>query len=343
MPLRYPAPLRPGDRVAVTAPSAGVPADLRPRLEFAVEHLRGLGYDVVVGDCLDGSGVVSALAAERAAELTAFLADPAVRAVVPPWGGELAVELLPHLDLDAIAAADPAWLVGYSDLSTLLLPLTTAAGVATLHGQNLMDTPYDVPAPLLPWWDVLGRGAGSGPVLQGASTHHRAEGFDRWQDDPTTTTPTLPDAGTWSLLDGSTELRARGRLVGGCVETVSVLAGTPWGDVRRFADEHAPEGLVVYLDPTESPALEMARHLWRLRLAGWFDRATAVLVARTRAPSSGGFTQRDAVRSALAGLDVPVVLDVDCGHVPPHLALVNGALAEVVVTPQERTLVQHLV
>lgn len=82
--------------------------------------------------------------------------------------------------------------------------------------------------------------------------------------------------------------------------------------------------------------------MWRLRLAGWFERATAVLVARTRAPSSGGFTQPDAVRSALAGLDVPVVLDVDCGHVPPHLALVNGALADVVVTPQERTLVQHL-
>ena len=78
-------------------------------------------------------------------------------------------------------------------------------------------------------------------------------------------------------------------------------------------------------------------------LAGWFDRANAVLVARTGAPSSGAFTQRDAVRSALDGLDVPVVLDVDCGHVPPHLALVNGARAELVVTPEERTLTQHLV
>ncbi|EYR63276.1 peptidase S66 family protein [Actinotalea ferrariae CF5-4] len=342
MPVRYPLPLRPGDRVAVTAPSSGVAEDLRPRLAFAVEHLRGLGFDVVLGECLDGAGVVSAPPAERAAELTAFLTDPTVRAVVPPWGGELAVELLPHLDLDAMAAAEPAWLVGYSDLSTLLLPLTTTSGVATLYGQNLMDTPYAVPAPLLPWWDVVGRDAGSGPVVQGASTHHRAEGFDRWQDDPTTTAYTLPDAGTWSLLDGGTELRAQGRLVGGCVETVSMLAGTPWGDVRRFADEHAPGGLVVYLDPTESHALDMARHLWRLRLAGWFDRANAVLVARTRAPSSGAFTQRDALRSALEGLDVPVVVDVDCGHVPPHLALVNGALAEVVVTPEERTLVQHL-
>ena len=50
-------------------------------------------------------------------------------------------------------------------------------------------------------------------------------------------------------------------------------------------NEHAPEGLLVYLDPAEASALEMARHVWRLRLAGWFERAAAVLVARTRAPT----------------------------------------------------------
>jgi len=54
------------------------------------------------------------------------------------------VELIPYLDWDVIAAADPTWVVGYSDISTLLLPLTTLTGMATLHGQNLMDSPYRV-------------------------------------------------------------------------------------------------------------------------------------------------------------------------------------------------------
>ncbi len=87
--------------------------------------------------------------------------------------------------------------------------------------------------------------------------------------------------------------------------------------------------------------LDVARDLWRLRLARWFDAATAVLVSRTQAPDAPGFTQRDAVRSALGDLDVPVVLDVDCGHVPPHLALVNGARAELTVGSED-TLVQTL-
>lgn len=155
MTIRYPRPLVPGDRIGVTAPSSGVPADLLPRLRFCVEHLQGQGYDVVVGECMSGEGVVSAPARERAEELTAMLVDPTIAAVVPPWGGELAVEVLPHLDWSGIAASDPTWLVGLSDISTLLLALTTMTGTASLHGQNLLDTPYRVPPEQRSWGGVV--------------------------------------------------------------------------------------------------------------------------------------------------------------------------------------------
>ena len=343
MTVRYPAPLVPGDRIAVTAPSSGVPDALRPRLEVCLQDLRERGYDVLVGECLDGSGVVSAPARERAAELQAMLCDPAVRAVVPPWGGELAVELLPHLDLGAVAAAEPTWLVGYSDVSTLLLPVTAVTGVATLHGQNLLETPYRVPAPLRSWLEVCGTPAG-GEVLQGASEAHRSGGHDDWEREPGVREWTLDEPGGWRLLDpGAGPLSVSGRLVGGCIETVSILAGTPYGDLTGFAEQHAPEGLLLYLEAAEDGAIDVARHLWRLRLAGWFDRANAVLVGRTSAPDAPGFSQVGAVRSALDGLDLPVVLDVDCGHVPPHLALVNGALAQVTVDGDRQEVVQRLV
>ena len=342
MTVRYPVPLRRGDTVGVTAPSSGVPDDLRARLAFCVADLRRRGYEVVLGDCLDGSGVTSAPAPARAAELTAMLLDPAVRAVVPPWGGELAVEVLPHLDLDALGAAEPTWLVGSSDTDTLLLPLTAVLGWATLHGQNLLDTPYRVPVPLLSWLDVATAAPGA-TLVQGAATHHRAVGFDPWQDDPTYTEYTLDVPGRWRLLDpGQGDVRVSGRLVGGCIETTSIVAGTPYGDLRAFADRHAPEGLVVHVEASGDGATDIARDLWRMRLAGWFEAATAVLVARTAAPDSEGFSQLDAVRSVLGDLDLPVVLDVDCGHLPPYLALVNGARADVVVAGDVQQVVQHL-
>lgn len=339
---RYPAPLQLGDRIGVTAPSSGVPDELRPRLDFCVQHLRHEGYEVVLGDCLDGDAVVSAPARERAAELTAMLTDPSIRAVVPPWGGELAVEVLPHLDWSGLRAAEPTCLVGWSDISTLLLPLTTLTGTVTLHGQNLMDTPYRVPAPLASWLSVASAPPGS-TVVQGASARHRADGFDRWQDDPTFTELTLDTPGRWNLLDpGAGDVSVSGRLIGGCIETVSILAGTPYGDLRTFANDHAPEGLLLYVEASGGTATHIARDLWRMRLAGWFDNAVAVLVGRSMAPDSPGFVQLDAVRSALGDLAVPVVVDVDCGHLPPHLALLNGALAELTVSSDTQELTQMM-
>lgn len=338
--VRLPRPLQPGDRIGVTAPSAGVAEPLRPRLEVAVDHLRARGFEVVVGERLLSDGYVSAPAPARAAELTAMLTDPAIRAVVPPWGGELAIDLLPLLDWDAIAAADPTWLVGYSDISTLLLPLTLVAGIASVHGQNLMDTPYTVPPPLLGWLDVVT--APRGAVLaQGPSRLHRSGGFDDWEQDPEVSTFTLNTPGRWVRLDEPDQpFSASGTLLGGCLETVAHLAGTPFGDVPGFARRHGD--LLVYLEVAEVGAYDAARRLHGLRMAGWFDAATAVLIGRTAAPDSLGLTQHEAVLDALGELGVPVLGDVDCGHVPPHLTLLNGVTATVDWSPARASITQVL-
>ena len=52
MDVRLPAPLRPGDTIAVTAPSSGVPAALQPRLDVAIADLRRRGFEVLEGVCL---------------------------------------------------------------------------------------------------------------------------------------------------------------------------------------------------------------------------------------------------------------------------------------------------
>jgi muramoyltetrapeptide carboxypeptidase len=333
--LRFPAPLRPGDRIAVTSPSSGVAGAETVRIDFAIAWLRRRGYDVVVGRCMDGSTHVSAPREQRAAELTAMLTDPSIRAVVPPWGGVTAIDLVDLLDYDAIAAADPSWVVGYSDSSTWMLPLTLRTGLATLHGDNLADTPYAAPAGLTHWLDLA---AATGPVTQRDSGV--VADWWRFEEDPSATSWKQVGAGSWTLR-GADRLDVTGRLVGGCTETVGVLAGTPYGDVAAFGREHGP--LVVYLEASDDEAFTICRHVHGMRLAGWFDDAVAVLVGRTRAPDSeGGFTQADAVLDGLAGLRVPVVLDLEIGHVPPHLPLVNGALARVVVDGARHEITQEL-
>jgi muramoyltetrapeptide carboxypeptidase len=335
--IRFPRPLREGDRVGVTSPSSGVEPEMWPRMEASIAALRERGYDVVVGECMSAEGVTSAPKAKRAAELMAMLADPEIAAVVPPWGGETAIDLLDQLDWEALAEAEPTWYVGWSDNTTLMLPITLNLGWATLQSWNLNDTRYDASEGLLHWADVA---AASGPFVQRSPGRWRV-GWDDLRANPDVRTMTLDRHEPWSVLGGGgTEFS--GRLIGGCLEVVTPLAGTPYGDVASFGRRHADEGIVVHLEACESNPYDVARMLHGLRLAGWFEHASGVLIGRTPAADADDMTQHQAVAAALGMLDVPIVLDVEIGHLQPFLTLVSGALAHVVVDGERREITQSL-
>ena len=345
MDIVYPPPLSPGDTIAVTAPSAGVPLSMSARLEVAIAGLRARGYEVIQGVCLRGgteTGHISASKEARADELMALLIDPDVAAVIPPWGGETGIDLLPLLDYDLLGASEPCWYAGFSDTTTTMLPLTLRSGWATLHGWNLMDTPY-APAPgHLRWLEVaeMSEEARSAPFIQRAATHRRDDGWDDYREDPQVSEMTLTVPTRWQLLEGGSA-RFSGRVIGGCLEVLSPLAGSRYGDIPGWAAQLG-EPTIVCLEAAEGSAYETARLLHGLRLAGWFDAAAGVLIGRTPAPDAPSLTQHEAVRDALDGLDVPVVLDVDFGHQQPFLTLVNGARAEVVVDPEAQHISQAM-
>ena len=135
----------------------------------------------------------------RAEDLHA--AFEAADAVLPPWGGELAIELVEKIDWDALAEARP-WFVGWSDISTLLLPLTTRTGLATLHGANLMDEPYELPSEFERWTDVAALPPGS-TFEQRSAPRRRSRPWGAWADEPLDREHAYEAATKWRSLDGT--------------------------------------------------------------------------------------------------------------------------------------------
>ena len=266
--------------------------------------------------------------------------DPAVAAVVPPWGGELAIDLLDQLDWERLAAADPTWLVGWSDISGLMVPLTTRLDWATAHGWNLIDTPWPPPTGLVHWADLV---AASGDVVQHSPGLTR-EGWGtaaRPTRRPMRST-SRPTGWSWVVPGRRASVDVSGRLIGGCLEVLAPLAGTPYADVLAYGRAHADEGLLVYLEVCEFGAYNACRLFHGLRYAGWFEHANAVLVGRTPAPDAEDLSQLEAVEDALGDLGIPIVAEMDIGHTQPFLPLVNGASARVVVRHGVREVRQQL-
>lgn len=350
--LKFPRPLVAGDVVGVTSPSSGVRDGLAGQLEAAVNVVESRGLNVRLGKCMSGDGVTSAPLQQRVDEFMDMLLDPDVRAIVPPWGGETAIDMVDQLDYDAISSAEPTWVVGYSDIATLITPLTLQTGIATVHGNNLMDTPYQPADGMLSWLDLVMQPQPH-EVVQTSTGRYRTSGFDDFgvPASEVCTQFTLDAQQPWQVLTSRDQQRLasqgqvayRGRLIGGCIETLVNLAGTKYLDVDAWRERFVPgEPLIVYVEAAEHDAGTICRNLHGMRLSGFFDHATCILVGRTRAASLGDFSQKDAVVDALGMLDVPIIADVDCGHCVPYLPLVNGALAEVSFDGHVGTVTQQL-
>ena len=189
--LRRPRAIRPGARIAVAAPAGPVDPE---SLEAGRQSLEGLGFEVVYrDDILDRDGYLAGSDDRRAAELMEFIRDPEVDAIVCARGGYGCHRILDALDPREFRAASKP-LVGYSDVTTLLLWQRKHAGLLGIHG------------PMFEKKDALQGESGSAlvRVLQGTGPLPRYEGETR--------------VAGWG----------EGRLVGGSLSVCVASLGTPW-------------------------------------------------------------------------------------------------------------------
>jgi muramoyltetrapeptide carboxypeptidase len=123
--------LKPGDRIAVVAPSSPLPR------EPCLAGLAWLAqrYAIVMhGDVFARTGFLAGDDERRVAELARAMRDPTVRAIVVARGGYGATRIASRLPWDDYARA-PKWIVGFSDVTAL--HVHAAARGACVHGPNV--------------------------------------------------------------------------------------------------------------------------------------------------------------------------------------------------------------
>jgi len=329
--LRFPKPLQHERTIGITGPSGGIEPRFRGRYDLARSNFIAQGFSVKEGLALHGqSKHVSAPKHVRAKDFTDMWKDNQIGAIIPPWGGELLIEILPLLDFDRFKASEPKWVMGYSDTSSLLLALTLLIDTATAHGTNFMDF---IPEQT----DELTRSAHHVLTLNSGDTFEQGSSRrfqSKWTD--IVSEPAKPfqcDASTiWKSLNGKPSVSMNGRLIGGCLDVVSCLVGTPYGQVPEFIHRYRSDGVILYFENCEFSPCSVARALLQMRLAGWFKGINGIVFGRSAGPDAktpDHLSYREAIESVLLELDIPVLLDADIGHVPPQMTLVNGALTEI--------------
>jgi muramoyltetrapeptide carboxypeptidase LdcA involved in peptidoglycan recycling len=324
--MRYPKLLKKGDTIGICAPSSGVSGDIRiKRLDNAIRNVEALGYKVLETASVRSSvKCVSAGSAVRAGEFMSLYENPEVAAIIPPWGGEFLMDILPLLDFKMLSKLPPKWVCGYSDLTTLTFPLTLICDIAAIHGSNFMNMGYA---------HIHDADMKAFEIMSKAETIQESwevyGGYTSWED-ISQEIYKLDKPSQWKSLQGDNKVSFTGRMIGGCMDTLCKLLGTCFAPVETFLDRYKNDGFIWTLESCEMNAADIYRTLWQLRECGWFRYCNGILIGRPDGYSdSQDFTLTDALIQGLVRLNVPVIYDADIGHVPPQLQIINGANGKV--------------
>lgn len=291
---KAPSFLNQGDKVAIIAPAYYTPME---NVTGAADVLRSWGYEPVIGANVGKivAGKYAGTAEERAADLRQALENPEIKAIICTRGGYGTIHLI-----DCFKPEDfrkhPKWLVGYSDITTLL-EMENCSGIMAIHGtmgntiaQGVADTTCLTLKELL-----------AGRVPQ----------YDL---------PAHPE---------NRPGKATGVLVGGNICTFVPNLDT-WADVT------SRDGIILFIEEVGESMHNVDRLFNMLRMRGVLDRCKGIILGQfTGCDSEFDYGSVEAMLNTyLKDYDIPVLCGFPAGHGTPNLPLIMGATVTISVAPQ---------
>lgn len=348
--MRYPKDLQEGGSIGFPAPSFGCAIEpYYSAFQNSLKKWKELGYKPIPGPnayAMEGMGI-SNTPQKCAEEFMQMYLSKEYDVLISCGGGELMCEILDFADFEILKTATPKWFMGYSDNTNLTYLLATLSDVASIYG------PCAAAFGMEPWHKAI---RDTYELLSGKK--RVISGYDLWEKESLKDEehPLVPYNVTepvqYKIYDGKTfydnaekfpeKIELRGRLLGGCVDCLVTILGTQYDRTTEFAERYAQDGILWFLEACDLNTLSIRRAMWQMVHADWFKNVKGFLIGR---PRNGepvmGLDAYTAVLSMLEKYNVPVIFDVDIGHMAPMMPLVVGSMTTVCVKNNELELVME--
>ena len=290
-PMTQPKGLKPGNTIAVVAPSG--PIASRDVFDRGIVVLERMGFRTRFNDrVFQSHRYMAGRDAERAVELTQAIRDPSVQAIIALRGGYGCARLIPLLN-ERIVSENCKIFIGFSDLTTLHL-FFNKCGWITFHGPMAANR-----------------------ALAEISAEVEKHLFSLLTDHDYRPVFKFPWLENWS--SGAAE----GILTGGCLSLITASLGTPY--------EIQTKGKILLLEDTGERPYRIDRMITHLRLSGKLDSIAGLLLGNFTdcGTSSEDYSVEDVLRDVLSGLNIPILANFPAGHIQNNWTLPLGVKARI--------------
>jgi Uncharacterized proteins, homologs of microcin C7 resistance protein MccF len=202
-----------------------------------------------------------------------------VKAIFAARGGYGSVRILPLLE-DEIIQANPKIVLGYSDITSLLIYLYQRHGLVSFHGPMVAKD------------------------FRGGSGHYDLPSFQSILMNSSVPTQINVD-GTEILSSGI----ARGRLLGGCMPMITASIGTPY--------ELDTTDSILVLEDVGAKPYQIDRMLQHLKLAGKLSTVRGFVFGEMVdciQTKDQGYTLQQVIVDCIGVLGVPILFGLKIGH-----------------------------
>lgn len=330
--LIKPCRLRKGEKIGVFSPSCAATSWIPERTEQAIIFLEQYDYQVVRG-FLTGkdAGYRSGSISERADELNMLIRDSSVRCIMAASGGFVSNSILPYIDYEALRR-DPKIIVGFSDVTAVLLAIQEKAGLVTYYGPNLIPVFGEIPP-----WSRESFGYFEDMVVKKKPLPHVFKMPDMWTEDSVGLEEHGVQCSTiqneWVCVRHG---RVQGRLIGGNLDT---LYGV-WGS--KYLPE-IQKGDILYLEENRGNPEKIERAISHLKLCGVFDRIGGLIFGKSADYSDRGTGKKfwEVTMEILKEYTFPILAEFDCAHTKPMHTLPLGCMYELDSSKKQLILLEH--
>lgn len=321
----YPNFLKKGNCIGVPAPSSGAYNELyKNKYNNAKRKFEEKGYKVILSkNIFNSEKMRSATEIKRAEEINKMFEDENINFIICAAGGEFLVEILPYVDFEKILKS-PKYVQGFSDPTGLLFPITTKYDIATIYGNNFGDYGAKIDdRSIIENLQII-----TGNIIKQENyelyEEERAESIDGLEG------YNLTKKVEWKNLEKD-NIVIQGRIIGGCLDIISELAGTKYDGTSEFNERYKNDGIIWYFDNCELSKEELIRTLWKLNELDYFKYTKGIVFGRNgQEISCAGYTMEEALKdSVIKKLNIPIIYDADISHKGPCLTIINGAIATI--------------
>ena len=325
--MKYPKFLSKNDKIAYVAPSCGCSYEpYLTRVKKSIEVLSDMGYVIECGPNVYKNDDIlrSNIPDKCAEEINYYFNQNDCSVLLSVGGGELMLEILPYIDFDNIKN-NPKWFMGYSDNTNLTYLLTTICDIASIYGPNAPTfgiTPHHKYLE-----DALNLLTGEKMEVNNYDLWEKSE--NHFKEDPLALLNLTEPCNIISYP--TSEVTMKGRMLGGCIDVLVSLIGTKFDKTNEFIEKYHSDGIIWFLEACELNNVALRRALFQMDQAGWFKNVKGVIFGR---PLNGmdefaGMDRFIAAKGVLDKYNIPILFDVDLGHLPPSMPIITGSIGEI--------------